>query len=525
MVVNGMIDISVKILIKNGVDIIVVNVGGILVFGSVVIICSLQDNDNFSIVIINNVGIIGQNSGLMVISINYKKVNLIFNNVVGGVIISFFSSVKILIILIGKGSDIFFIVNFGIILQIGFMFINVDNGKNYVINVNGDYFIVGNIIVNGLVSNSSVIISLLSLSVIKMGFNILLINYGCIFIISLVNIFCLDYLFVCVSGLLLKVVDGIFIDDGICNVVIVNYGSIIGVCYGIDGGDLVVVILDSNLVNVIQLMQCLSVIGIIFDVIYVDGSMCSNVVISNNVVINQVGVVIIGNNGLGVGFDSYGVVFNYGIIIGNYVGSGCVYDVFGNGVIISNGDGDGVDIDGIVYIENWGIICGNGVGGFDFIGQLNGVDGIVVGGGIIINYVGVVIYGDVYGIFIDDGNDWFKDLSNLCIIYNNGNIIGCGIGGVNGVNGVKVYIVNDGSIIGNKGIVIGLVGNYDDMFINNVSGVIIGGVQVMFIGQGGSIVLGVVVQMGGGNDMLINYGCIEGKNGLVIDMGDGDDLL
>ncbi|MFX6019081.1 hypothetical protein ABTF08_19585, partial [Acinetobacter baumannii] len=33
------------------------------------------------------------------------------------------------------------------------------------------------------------------------------------------------------------------------------------------------------------------------------------------------------------------------------------------------------------------------------------------------------------------------------------------------------------------------------------------------------------VQMGGGNDTLINYGRIEGKNGLAIDMGDGDDSL
>ncbi|MFX5563079.1 hypothetical protein ABTD73_21765, partial [Acinetobacter baumannii] len=77
-------------------------------------------------------------------------------------------------------------------------------------------------------------------------------------------------------------------------------------------------------------------------------------------------------------------------------------------------------------------------------------------------------------ILIDDGNDWSKDPSNPRITYNTGNTTGRGTGGTNGVNGAKAYIVNDGSITGNKGIAIGLVGNYDDTLINNASGVITG---------------------------------------------------
>ncbi|MBN9355921.1 MAG: autotransporter domain-containing protein [Herbaspirillum huttiense] len=524
-VANGTTDTSAKTLTKNGADNITVNAGGTLASGSAATIRTSQDNDNLSTVTINNAGTIGQNSGLTAISINHKKVNLILNNAAGGVITSSSSSAKTPTILIGKGSDTFSIVNLGTISQTGPTPTNADNGKNYAINANGDYSTAGNTIVNGSASNSSATISSSSSSAIKMGSNILLTNYGRIFTTSPVNTSCPDYLSACASGSPPKAADGISIDDGIRNAVIVNYGSITGARHGIDGGDPVAATPDSNLANAIQLTPRLSATGITFDATYADGSTRSNVAISNNVVINQAGGVITGNNGSGVGFDSHGVVFNYGTIIGNYAGSGRVYDVLGNGATTSNGDGDGVDIDGTAYIENWGTIRGNGAGGLDSTGQPNGADGIAAGGGTIINHAGAVIYGDAHGILIDDGNDWSKDPSNPRITYNTGNTTGRGTGGANGVNGAKAYIVNDGSITGNKGIAIGLVGNYDDTLINNASGVITGGAQATLTGQGGSTVPGAAVQMGGGNDTLINYGRIEGKNGLAIDMGDGDDSL
>lgn len=524
-VANGTTDTSAKTLTKNGADTITVNAGGTLASGSAATIRTSQDNDNLSTVTINNAGTIGQNSGLTAISINHKKVNLILNNAAGGVITSSSSGAKTPTILIGKGSDTFSIVNLGTISQTGPTPTNADNGKNYAINANGDYSTAGNTIVNGSASNSSATISSSSSSAIKMGSNILLTNYGRIFTTSPVNTSCPDYLSACASGSPPKAADGISIDDGIRNAVIVNYGSITGARHGIDGGDPVAATPDSNLANAIQLTPRLSATGITFDATYADGSTRSNVAISNNVVINQGSGVITGNNGSGVGFDSHGVVFNYGTIIGNYAGSGRVYDVLGNGATTSNGDGDGVDIDGTAYIENWGTIRGNGAGGLDSTGQPNGADGIAAGGGTIINHAGAVIYGDAHGILIDDGNDWSKDPSNPRITYNTGNTTGRGTGGTNGVNGAKAYIVNDGSITGNKGIAIGLVGNYDDTLINNASGVITGGAQATLTGQGGSTVPGAAVQMGGGNDTLINYGRIEGKNGLAIDMGDGDDSL
>ncbi len=519
---NGTTDTTAKTLTKNGSDTITVDAGGTLASGSAASIKTSQDNDNLSTVTINNAGTISQTSGLSAISINNKKVNLILNNALGGVITSSSSASKTPTILIGKGSDSFSIVNLGTISQTGPTPTNADNGKNYAINANGDYSTTGNTIVNGSVTNSSATISSSSSTAIKMGSNILLTNYGRIFTTSPVNTSCPDYLSACASGSPPKAADGISIDDGIKNAVVVNYGSITGARHGIDGGDPVAATPDNNLANAIQLTPHLTTTGISFDATYADGSTRSNVTISNNVVINQAGGVITGNNGSGVGFDSHGVVFNYGTIVGNYAGSGRVYDVLGNGATTSNGDGDGVDIDGTAYIENWGSIRGTGAGGLDSTGQPNGADGVAAGGGTVINHAGAVIYGDAHGILIDDGNDWSKDASNPLITYNNGNTTGRG---TSSVNGSKAYIVNDGSIIGNKGVAVGLVGNYDDTLINNASGVITGGAQATLTGQGGSTTPGAAVQMGGGNDTLINYGRIEGKNGMAIDMGDGDDSL
>lgn len=95
-------------------------------------------------------------------------------------------------------------------------------------------------------------------------------------------------------------------------------------------------------------------------------------------VINEEGGQIIGRNGSGVGSDGTGIVYNYGLIRGEYVGHG-------------NGDGDGVDIDDIAYIENWGTIAATGAGGTGNDGFPNTSEAIAIGGGTLINHVGGVI--------------------------------------------------------------------------------------------------------------------------------------
>lgn len=229
-------------------------------------------------------------------------------------------------------------------------------------------------------------------------------------------------------------------------------------------------------------------------------------------VTNQRGGQIIGRNGSGVGSDGTGTVINYGTISGQYAGDGKVFQQPGTGGIstASNGDGDGVDIDGVAYIENYGRIQGLGAGGVDSGGAPNGADGIAAGGGTIINHAGATIYGQSKGILIDDGSD--------------GTAVASGRGTATAA-AAAINIVNEGTIIGDKKVAVGLVGSFNDTLINGSSGVITGGADATRLGENNSTVAGAAVQMGAGDDVLVNYGRIEGKNGLAIDMGTGDDTL
>jgi subtilase-type serine protease len=227
-------------------------------------------------------------------------------------------------------------------------------------------------------------------------------------------------------------------------------------------------------------------------------------------VTNQLGGLIIGRNGSGVGSDGIGTVINYGTISGAYAGAGQAYDHLGDGSTANNGDGDGVDIDGIGTITNYGRIEGLGAGGFDSGGAPNGADGIAAGGGSIINHAGAVISGQSKGILIDDGA--------------NGTSVASGRGTDTAAAGV-VTISNAGSIIGVEKTAIGLVGNFDDSLTNLAGGVISGGANSVRVDELLSSTAAAAVQMGAGNDSLSNAGLIEGKNGLAVDLGSGDDSL
>jgi len=185
-------------------------------------------------------------------------------------------------------------------------------------------------------------------------------------------------------------------------------------------------------------------------------------------VVNQAGGTIIGRNGSGVGSDGTGTVTNYGTITGAYAGAGNIFNSSGTASL--NGDGDGVDIDLIGTVTNYGLIEGTGAGGVDSGGQTNTSEGIAMGGGTITNYAGATIRGAGKGILIDNGSG--------------GSAAGA------------TTIVNHGSIIGQAGAAITLVGPFNDSI--TTSGTISG--------------VGTAIDMGDGDDTLtITGGTISGN--------------
>ncbi|HEK0910211.1 TPA: autotransporter domain-containing protein [Pseudomonas putida] len=185
---------------------------------------------------------------------------------------------------------------------------------------------------------------------------------------------------------------------------------------------------------------------------------------------NYAGASVTGRNGSGFGSDGTGTVYNWGTITG----------AIADGKI--NGDGDGVDIDLIGHIYNAGTIQGLGAKGVDSGGRPNGSEGIAMGGGTVTNTSTGLIRSVDNGILVDDGAE------------------GSGVG--------ATTIDNAGTIRGERGFGIKLIGNFDDTVIN--SGTISGG-------------NGLALSMGGGDDRLIvRTGGVF--NGLV-DAGDGVDTL
>lgn len=384
------------------------------------------------------------------------------------------------------------------------------NGER-AIKADADYSSTGNQIINGSSSNSAAVISSTGNDAIRLGSNFTLTNYGSIVSTGTVNTSCPNYMAdqnQCTHDY--SAADGVAIENERANVAILNYGNITGPRHGIDGGDPLAADADSDLLGLERLIiTSTDPNGVTFDKV-VNGVTTSGINILNPVVINYAGGQITGNNGSGVGLDGHGVVFNYGLISGNYAGAGNIYDHEGLGLTTSNGDGDGVDIDGIAYIENAGRIEGTGAGGLDSGGNPNGADGIAAGGGTLINLAGASIFGQSKGILIDDGA--------------NGSAIASGRGTAT-ANGGAAYISNAGSIVGEQGTAIGLVGDFADSLLNLAGGVISGGAHSLRVDETNSSTAAASVQMGDGNDSLLNAGLIEGKNGLAVDLGAGDDRL
>ncbi|MES2026557.1 MAG: autotransporter domain-containing protein [Pseudomonadota bacterium] len=452
--------------------------------------------------IINNYGTISQATGGRGIDANAAATNITINNYLGGVI----NAVGDVAIRVGDVSSHFVIDNQGTISQTG-----ISAGGKRAIKVDSDFTFAGNQIINGSATNKLAVISSTGDDALRLGSNTVLTNFGQIFSTGIVNTKCPTYLGTtnCPSSAL-SAADGVAIENGMKNVAILNYGSITGPRHGVDGGDPVAAAADANLVGIERLIvTSIDANGVVFDKV-ANGVTTSGVKIINPVVINLAGGTITGNNGSGVGLDGHGVVINYGTITGKYAGAGNVYDHGSLGLTTNNGDGDGVDIDGIAYVENYGRIQGLGAGGFDSGGAPNGADGIAAGGGTIINHAGATIYGQSKGILIDDGSD--------------GTAIASGRGTATATGGA-IRIVNEGSIIGDKKVAVGLIGTFNDTLINGASGIITGGADATRLGENNSTVAGAAVQMGAGDDVLVNYGRIEGKNGLAIDMGTGNDTL
>ena len=321
------------------------------------------------------------------------------------------------------------------------------------------------IINNGSATNRNALIESTNDDALRPGSNTIINNYGTIISTGAVNTKCPDYISACSGSA--SAMDAI---DSKLAVTVNNWGTISGPRHGVTS--------DAGVT-----------------------------------VTNHQGGQIIGRNGSGVGSDGVGTVVNYGLISGRYAGAGKVFEHLGGNTGFStanNGDGDGVDIDGIANITNYGRIEGVGAGGVDSSGFPNGADGIAAGGGTIINHAGAEIFGQSKGILIDDGA--------------NGSSIAAQRGTATAVGGVAT-ITNAGSIIGADSTAIGLVGDFADSLTNLAGGVIRGGTKSVRVDQLSSTTAAAAVQMGAGNDTLINAGSIVGLNGLAVDMGTGDDSL
>lgn len=206
-------------------------------------------------------------------------------------------------------------------------------------------------------------------------------------------------------------------------------------------------------------------------------------------VTNEAGGSITGVNGSGMNIDngaSIATIVNRGAIVGRFDWSR--FDV---------GDGDGIDVDGVADIDNHGVIRGIGAGGNGSDGQANNAEGVSIGGGRIVNRAGAEITGENpaasgtsargNGILVDDSSG--------------GNAL------------AATELINDGLVRGVTGFAFKAIGSFADRIVNGVTGLLRGG---------GS---DAAVQIGGGDDVVVNAGRIQGDGGKAIDLGDGDDTL
>jgi hypothetical protein len=224
-------------------------------------------------------------------------------------------------------------------------------------------------------------------------------------------------------------------------------------------------------------------------------------------IVNTLNGTITGNNGAGIALGGNGSVTNYGAIEGWWNSSGT--DLYGTTIGQPNGggpdgtvdgDGDGIDIHGQATVENFGTIRGEHAFGSRADGRRNYAEGIAAGGGTFTNHAGATIFGNSYGIFIDDGST--------------------------GPAPFQTTIVNDGTITGINSIANGIhiVGNHADTITNR--GTITGGSgtailfgdgnDTLFVGTG-SVING-LTNGGGGTNMLDYFGF---GSGATVDLAAG----
>ncbi|MEH2513014.1 Ca2+-binding RTX toxin-like protein [Nitrobacteraceae bacterium AZCC 1564] len=253
-------------------------------------------------------------------------------------------------------------------------------------------------------------------------------------------------------------------------------------------------------------------------------------------VINDAGGLIVGHNGSAVNMDNdadpahAANITNYGTMLGDSAN-------------ISDSDGDAIDVDGLANINNYGSIRGEGHNGYHD-GEANVSEGIAIGGGVINNYAGGMIYG--YGRAIEIDNSSNGDALGATTITNEGTIQGDGNGptGVSAADAAAMQARIDGreaiDILGtfadtitNKGAIIGGVftdGGNDKLTNSGTMTALkdmaidMGAGDDSVTNQGTGTITGSVA-MGEGNDSLSNDGTITVTHGNAVSMGDGDDFM
>lgn len=207
-------------------------------------------------------------------------------------------------------------------------------------------------------------------------------------------------------------------------------------------------------------------------------------------VINDAGATLIGRNGSGINIDNDATVANIVYVTnrGTIIGASAGYE---------DSDGDAIDTDGLVNLDNYGLVEGIGANGYHN-GEVNVSEGAAIGGGVINNFAGGMIYGYGRAIQVDDSSNGAA--LGATTIYNEGQIRGDGHGPA-GVSDEDAAAMN-ARIVGGEAI--DIVGSFADTITN--SGGILGGVRT-----------------DGGDDTLTNSGLMVATGGSAIDLGDGND--
>jgi peptidase M10/serralysin-like protein len=156
------------------------------------------------------------------------------------------------------------------------------------------------------------------------------------------------------------------------------------------------------------------------------------------IVVNDEGGLLVGRNGSAVNVDNNGSVEQTAYVTnhGTMQGRSANYE---------DSDGDAIDSDGLLQLDNYGTIQGLGAAGYHD-GGLNTSEAVAMGGGVINNYKGGVIFSVQRAIQVDDSEEG-SALAKTSI-YNAGRIEGADGRAINIVGGFSDTIVNKGVIVG-----------------------------------------------------------------------------